>query len=136
MSTHEYPTKDIPASELTEEHVLVGKSGGLSAVYLAYEVWPNRIWVTTEHGFVNLEKTQLVTVYDPPVDHCGHSFRIYQEESVEYRSFSEGGHDYVDYENRGEEQSIYCATCEMDYVVSWDGGRPELVPTDELGESR
>lgn len=144
MNAHEYPTKMIAAELLTKGDVLVGESGGLSAVYeVGQNVVYQRVNVTTEHGSLIFEQEEFVKVYDsglvespdPSDPHKGHFFRIFQEENVEYRSIVRDGKEYVDFDNpkRGEvvSQTIYCATCgvEAPYFVEWDDhGQPEIVP--------
>jgi alkanesulfonate monooxygenase SsuD/methylene tetrahydromethanopterin reductase-like flavin-dependent oxidoreductase (luciferase family) len=64
-NTHDYPTKEIKAKELTKEHVLVGRSGGLSAVYEVIPLDMNRSTYTiaTEHGSLRMHAEQAVNVY-------------------------------------------------------------------------
>lgn len=61
---HDYETDFILASELDGTHVLVGESGGLSAVYgaAASNVTPDFIVVNTEHGTLHMHGDVKVEV--------------------------------------------------------------------------
>lgn len=55
--THDYTTKPVKGKDLTGEHVLVGESGGLSAIY---DSKPSSLvlgmqMVETEHGALMLD---------------------------------------------------------------------------------
>lgn len=67
MSTHDYPTKMILAKDLNDTHVLVGESGGLSAVYdsAPSSAMPGLTWVETEHGPLYLDPDHEYAVYNP-----------------------------------------------------------------------
>ena len=65
--THDHPTKPVLGKDLNETHVLIGESGGMSAVY---EVEPSNLVlgclvVTTEHGPLYLDPDESYEVYDP-----------------------------------------------------------------------
>ena len=67
--THDYVTKQVPALDLDHTMVLVGESGGLSAIY---DVRPNSlidgfVTVETEHGPLVLDddREQTFSVLDP-----------------------------------------------------------------------
>lgn len=67
--THDYSTKEVKSADLTSDHVLVGESGGLCAVYSATRLGPVQsihglIHVETEHGFLLLDPEEMVNVYD------------------------------------------------------------------------
>ena len=66
-ATHDYDTRPVPGKDLTGEHVLVGESGGLSAVYDCNP--SSRVFglvvVTTEHGHLYLDPDALYQVLDP-----------------------------------------------------------------------
>jgi hypothetical protein len=65
METHTYDTEIITAIALSSTHVLVGESGGLSAVYNATFpsfVVPNTVAVETEHGTLYLDRHDPVEV--------------------------------------------------------------------------
>jgi hypothetical protein len=64
MSTHDYRTQDVAASTLTSRDVLVGESGGLSAVYDSYPSaeMPGCLAVETEHGTLYLDGDEDCTV--------------------------------------------------------------------------
>ena len=66
MTTHEYPTKVVQVSRLNSTHVLVGESGGLSAVYEVSEsnIMPGIFLVETEHGPLYLDPDEDAVVYD------------------------------------------------------------------------
>ena len=49
-ATHDYDTEWIPARDLNNTHVLVGESGGLSAVYDTAFVSGGKVYTETEHG--------------------------------------------------------------------------------------
>lgn len=55
--THDYETKKVRAAQLTNEHVLVGESGGLSAIYELgpSSAMPGFMRVETEHGPLYLD---------------------------------------------------------------------------------
>lgn len=56
-ATHDYPTVDVLGRHLDSAHVLVGDSGGLSAVYEAEpsDAMPGLMCVETEHGPLYLD---------------------------------------------------------------------------------
>lgn len=65
-TTHDYQTRTVLVSDLDGSHVLVGESGGLSAVY---ESGPSNFahglhGVETEHGYLLLDPDAEVEVYD------------------------------------------------------------------------
>lgn len=60
--THDHPTKEVLGKDLDHTMVLVGESGGLSAIYDAKGI--DLIDVTTEHGVLNLDPDRAYTVYD------------------------------------------------------------------------
>lgn len=64
-ATHDYPAKLIPAKRLDGTHVLVGQSGGLSAVYEVNDGAMGGLAVDTEHGTLYLNPEDEVSVYDP-----------------------------------------------------------------------
>jgi hypothetical protein len=70
--THDYDTKYVPGRDVTDQHVLVGRSGGLSAVYGTYGpiYWAPGIVATlvveTEHGTLYLDPTEAYEVLDYP----------------------------------------------------------------------
>jgi len=66
MTTHDYTTKLVKGSELTDEHVLVGESGGLSAVYEVNpgSLLPELVTVWTEHGALLLDPDNEYDVFD------------------------------------------------------------------------
>jgi hypothetical protein len=57
MGTHDYETRPVLGKNLTAEHVLVGESGGLSAVYdtTGSSLVLGCVVVTTEHGALYLD---------------------------------------------------------------------------------
>ena len=61
--THDCDTVSVPALDLTPAHVLVGESGGLSAVYEVRHdsLLPGFVTVTTEHGPLLLDDDREVT---------------------------------------------------------------------------
>lgn len=64
--THDHPTKSIPATALDDTHVLVGDSGGLSAVYEVSHsaAMTGLLCVETEHGPLYLDPDHDYVVYD------------------------------------------------------------------------
>lgn len=64
--THDYPTKLVLGKNLDNTHVLVGESGGLSAVYENHEssAMPGSQAVFTEHGPLYLDPDVEYPVYD------------------------------------------------------------------------
>ena len=69
VDTHDYNTKEVIGRDLNDTHVLVGESGGLSAIYeIGTEKVMGAIVVYTEHGslYVDDDDTYLVIVEDPP----------------------------------------------------------------------
>lgn len=64
--THDYNTKKVPGSDLTNEHVLVGESGGLSAIYESGPSgsMPGFMRVETEHGPLYLDPDEFYDVLD------------------------------------------------------------------------
>lgn len=64
--THDYATATLKVEALNSTHVLVGESGGLSAVYNVYPCQSNalkgHLAVETEHGTMYLEKADEVQV--------------------------------------------------------------------------
>ncbi len=68
MTTHEYPTRPVNTKDLNSTMVLVGESGGLSAIYEdAEESSAMRgLWrVETEHGPLYLDPDEDQDVLDP-----------------------------------------------------------------------
>lgn len=65
-ATHDYPTVSISPKELDSTHVLVGYSGGLSAVYDVEpsNLMPGMMLVETEHGPLYLDPDEDCEVYD------------------------------------------------------------------------
>jgi hypothetical protein len=63
--THDYETRVIPVSALTDADTLVGESGGLSAVYEVRDTgaFPGFILVATEHGTLLVDPDRDVEVY-------------------------------------------------------------------------
>jgi hypothetical protein len=61
--THDYPTKSILAKNLKKSNVLVGESGGLSAVYETSATPYGKVIVTTEHGVLTFGPSATVNVY-------------------------------------------------------------------------
>lgn len=66
MSTHDYDTALVRADTLNSTHVLVGESGGLSAIY---DVRPcrsralmDKVEVETEHGVLYFDRHAEMTV--------------------------------------------------------------------------
>lgn len=66
MTTHDYATRLVKGSELADEHVLVGESGGLSAVYEVRpgSLLPGFVTVWTEHGALLLDPDDEYEVFD------------------------------------------------------------------------
>lgn len=66
MTTHDYATRDMLASEIDDTMVLVGESGGLSAVYESAPsaALPGLQLVTTEHGPLLLDPDERYAVLD------------------------------------------------------------------------
>lgn len=64
--THNYPTKLVLGKDLNDTHVLVGESGGLSAVYEndVSSAMPGSQAVLTEHGPLYLDSDHEYLVYD------------------------------------------------------------------------
>lgn len=57
------PHKLITASELNSTHVLIGESGGLSAVYDVYTSYSfGGLAVETEHGTIYVDADDEITV--------------------------------------------------------------------------
>lgn len=52
---HDHDTVTIPVRALTDEHTLVGESGGLSSIYEVTGRVLGSIAVTTEHGVLYLD---------------------------------------------------------------------------------
>lgn len=71
MSAHEYDTKKKLASALTNQDVLVGESGGLSAVYGSEpsNSIPGLLNVETEHGPLYLDPDEEYEVLMGPEDY-------------------------------------------------------------------
>jgi hypothetical protein len=69
--THEYPTWTLTAEELLEEHVLVGASGGLSAVYAVTQFNGDIYFITTEHGTLIATKQAHFDVFADQGDRHG-----------------------------------------------------------------
>lgn len=68
--THDYTAKTISVKSLNSTHVLVGESGGLSAVYGVEKsyVMPGCVAVETEHGTLYMDaEDDFVTVLDEVV---------------------------------------------------------------------
>jgi hypothetical protein len=66
VPTHDHATRDMLASEIDDTMVLVGESGGLSAVYDSEEslAMPGVQLVTTEHGPLYLDPGTRYAVLD------------------------------------------------------------------------
>jgi hypothetical protein len=66
MTTHDYPTRKVRGFELDETMVLVGESGGLSAVYdnSPSSAMPGLMMIDTEHGPLYLDPDEEYDVYD------------------------------------------------------------------------
>jgi len=64
--THDYNTKKVLGKNLTNEHVLVGESGGLSAIYELEpsSAMPGFMRVETEHGPLYLDPDEFYDVLD------------------------------------------------------------------------
>lgn len=64
--THDFPTRTVHAKDLDHTHVLVGESGGLSAVYDSSpsSAMPGLTCVETEHGPLYLDPDHGYEVYD------------------------------------------------------------------------
>jgi hypothetical protein len=63
-ATHDYTTTTVVVSDLDSTHVLVGESGGLSAIY---DTSPSNVMmgcqaVETEHGTLYLDADETVVV--------------------------------------------------------------------------
>lgn len=72
MTTHEHPTKPVNTKLLDSTMVLVGESGGLSAIYENAEPSSSMpgIWrVETEHGPLYLDPDEDQDVLDPEGTH-------------------------------------------------------------------
>jgi hypothetical protein len=61
---HNYDTEKVPGSQLTGRDVLVGESGGLSAIYDVREssAMPGLLSVETEHGMLYLDPDERYQV--------------------------------------------------------------------------
>lgn len=65
MSSHDYPTRTVLGRDLDTTMVLVGESGGLSAIYeVSSSAPPGVIPVTTEHGTLYLDPDEYYEAYD------------------------------------------------------------------------
>jgi hypothetical protein len=65
--THDYQTRTLKPIRLGSTHVLVGESGGLSAVYTndgPSSAMPGLIRIETEHGPLYLDPDEDVEVLD------------------------------------------------------------------------
>ncbi len=67
MGSHDYKTRPVLGRDLGSEHVLVGQSGGLSAVYdpNPSTAMPGLLVVTTEHGHLYLDPEGSYDVPQP-----------------------------------------------------------------------
>lgn len=65
----DYAVKSVRVMDLTPQHVMVGESGGLSAVYDCFPsiVMKDCMVVETEHGSLYLESDDMVDVLDRKV---------------------------------------------------------------------
>lgn len=63
-TTHDYETETVLAAHLDSTHVLVGESGGLSAVYRAGPSFsmPGMMVIETEHGLLYKDPDDEVEV--------------------------------------------------------------------------
>ena len=62
---HDYATRQVAALDLDSTMVLVGQSGGLSAIYDVRRTAVNgMVSVETEHGFLNLDVDDTYDVLD------------------------------------------------------------------------
>lgn len=63
---HDYPTRLVKGAHLNSTMVLVGESGGLSAIYGNEEssAMPGLLLVETEHGSLYLDPDEEYEVYD------------------------------------------------------------------------
>lgn len=64
--THDHAVKLLPAKRLDNTHVLIGESGGLSAVYSVEDGAMGGLAVETEHGTLYLNHEDEVSVLDYP----------------------------------------------------------------------
>lgn len=67
MSTHDYDTKKVNPADLNSTHVLVGESGGLSAIYEndgPSNAMAGLIRLETEHGPLYLDPDEPADVLD------------------------------------------------------------------------
>lgn len=64
--THDHPVKLVPATELNNTHVLVGESGGLSAVYEIEKTSVIELAIITEHGTLFAYEGDEFSVLDYP----------------------------------------------------------------------
>lgn len=66
MSTHDYPTRKVRGKDLDGTMVLVGESGGLSAIYVnsPSSAMPGLTLIETEHGPLYLDPDKEYDVYD------------------------------------------------------------------------
>lgn len=71
--THDYDTESVLGSDLNSTHVLVGESGGLSAVYGAKpsSAMPGLMTVETEHGPLYLDPDCEYSVIAEPTTDAG-----------------------------------------------------------------
>jgi hypothetical protein len=65
-TTHDYATREVLGSKLDSSMVLVGESGGLSAIYEvgASSAMPGLVRVETEHGPLYLDPDETYPVLD------------------------------------------------------------------------
>lgn len=66
MSPHDYPIRQVRGRDLDSTMVLVGESGGLSAIYDGYPsgAMPELRVIETEHGPLYLDPDEDYTIYD------------------------------------------------------------------------
>jgi hypothetical protein len=64
MSTHDYPVRLVRGEDLDETMVLVGESGGLSAIYGRGGSAFGGMTVETEHGTLYVNHDDEYSVYD------------------------------------------------------------------------
>lgn len=64
--THDYPTKAVLAKDVDDTMVLVGESGGLSAIYGSRRsvLVPSMMSIETEHGQLVVSPERGMTVLD------------------------------------------------------------------------
>ena len=71
MSTHDYPTREVAGRDINSTMVLVGESGGLSAIYDIEPSFamPGLLTAGTEHGTLYLDPDEVYNVYDAGTTH-------------------------------------------------------------------